>query len=108
MTYKKLPYEQLVLAVLDAAEEAGVSLYSSQARNLTDSLVKRFPILETDLASRKKWTHWTDEEYERLRELWAAGVSWAKVGEELGKTRGQINGAVTRLGLRREKNEGTT
>lgn len=101
MTYKKLDPSQVVLAVLEAAEEAGVVLHLSQAREFAAALIKRFPMLETDLANRRAWTHWTPEEYERLKEMWAAGVSWTEVGAELGKTRGQINGAITRLGLRR-------
>jgi GcrA cell cycle regulator len=43
---------------------------------------------------------WSDEDVERLRELWAAGVSLSAIGREIGgRTKHMVQGKAQRLGL---------
>jgi hypothetical protein len=43
---------------------------------------------------------WSDEETQLLRELWAAGVSEAAIGREIGgRSKHMIHGKAKRLGL---------
>ena len=42
---------------------------------------------------------WTDERLEKLRDLWAKGLSISQIGEEMGVTRNAIAGKAHRLGL---------
>lgn len=42
---------------------------------------------------------WTEERLEKLRDLWAKGLSISQIGEEMGVTRNAIAGKAHRLGL---------
>ena len=42
---------------------------------------------------------WTDERLEKLRVLWAEGLSISQIGQEMGVTRNAIAGKAHRLGL---------
>lgn len=42
---------------------------------------------------------WSDERVERLRELWAEGLSASQIGRQLGVTRNAVIGKSSRLGL---------
>ena len=42
---------------------------------------------------------WTDERLQKLKQLWAEGMSITRIGEELNVTRSTVAGKVSRLGL---------
>ncbi len=42
---------------------------------------------------------WTDDQIRRLGELWIQGLSAARIGEQLGVSRGAVLGKLSRLGL---------
>ena len=42
---------------------------------------------------------WTDERIEKLKELWAQGLSISQIGEALGVSRNAIAGKAHRMGL---------
>jgi hypothetical protein len=48
---------------------------------------------------------WSDEETQLLRELWAAGVSEAAIGREIGgRSKHMVHGKARRLGLPQRPN----
>jgi hypothetical protein len=42
---------------------------------------------------------WDDDDIERLRKDWAAGLSIATIAQRLGKTKAAVTGKAKRLGL---------
>jgi hypothetical protein len=92
---------------MEALEAASLLVPLSQARQLTEELIKRFPVMEArDRGPRQPWARWTDEEYAQLVKWYQEGMSRKELGERLGKSDGQINGAITRLKLLRKDGSG--
>jgi hypothetical protein len=98
---KRLTEEKVIVLVGEAMEAAGIPVQPpSTMRRFVAELTNRMPLYTGE---RKPWTRWTEEEEQQLIELWGSGASWGEVMEKLGKTRGQINGAITRLKLQRNR-----
>jgi DNA-binding CsgD family transcriptional regulator len=96
--------DRLVLNLMEIFESAGVVLPLSQARAIAGELVTRFPEIAGPAPGpapppRKPWTRWTKQEYELLRQLHQGGMSKKDMAHRLNRTPGQVNGAITRLGL---------
>lgn len=95
---------KVILTVAEAAEAVGIALSPSQARLLADELANRFPgFSHVTVRPPAQWRRWTPEAEERLRELYESDVDVSAIAEELGRTRGAILGAASRLRLQRSE-----
>lgn len=101
--------DDLIVGVGDALEAAGFRATMSEVRAATDELVKRFPAIADGAPKpRAHWHRWTPDEYAELERLFHAGATYPDICATLGRTRGAVNGALTRLHLtRRPKETGT-
>lgn len=100
-----------ILNVMEALEEAGVGpLPLQQVRTLTQSLIKRFPEIDVvalppEQKPRAHWKRWSETEDEQLREMFCdQRLPTDEIAERLGRSKGSILGAVSRLQLRRGGN----
>ena len=46
---------------------------------------------------------WTEEETQKLKELWGTGISARQIAVEIGKSRGAVIGRANRIGLAKHK-----
>lgn len=99
-----------VLAVMEALEQAEVGPLSlAKVRELTQELIKQFPAIDIpqeipDSKPRAHWKRWSESEDEELRELFCEQrLPTGEIAEKLGRSKGSILGAVSRLQLRRGK-----
>lgn len=93
MPRKKNP-ELDIVSVMETLESVGIYATVPQVRALIEAV-------PTICQRRKPWKIWDEGEYEKLIEMYTAGSSRAEIQKELGRTSGQINGAITRLKLTR-------
>lgn len=86
-----------LLAVLTWAEAEQITVPPSAAARLLEAL----DAVPSGTPPRKPWTRWTPEEDAELRRRFVAGEPVREIAEALNRSRGQINGALTRLALTR-------
>jgi DNA-binding NarL/FixJ family response regulator len=86
-----------LLAVLTWAEAEQITVPPSAAARLLEAL----DAVPSGKSERKPWTRWTPEEDAELRRRFVAGEPVREIAEALNRSRGQINGALTRLALTR-------
>lgn len=94
----------VLIGVVEAMEETGYRPTVAEGRKLAEALASRFPGLalgSQQSATRAHWTRWTDEEEQRVRELWSEDVPVEQIAIDLGRSVGAIKGACSRLGLHR-------
>lgn len=87
---------ELLVALGEALESAGIDHRPSQLRAVAAELTARYGGLLPPAPQRAAWRRWEPEELAEARRLLASGLSFGKTAEKLGRSRRSLTSALDR------------